>query len=288
MSVLKRITRNSRIPLTMRKKIGKFVEISDHDNAFEIPVFEAIYTGKHGIHMDHKIDLYGFHEASTIRLLRAILKWQRTQNISPVYWDIGTNSGFHLTTVSPMADYALGFEPWDLVRKRAEHNIARNNYSHVTIMPFGLSDTDSEKPFLPSANNNLGTGSFRDAEKCKDAITLKVKRGDAVMDKDGHAPSLLKIDIEGHEVPALKGLSKTISTHKPVIVFEYDGGSRTDLADLKLRKTLFGSDYRFFGIRRSREYPKLVAFDPRGKYENVLAWPHAEHPREVLNGFYDF
>lgn len=292
MPLLKRITRHAGIPLTLRKKIGKIAGAPKGDGDFEIPVFEAIYTGTHGIHMDDKINLYGLHEASTIRLLRAVLAWQRQGGASPVYWDIGTNSGFHLTAVSPLADHALGFEPWALVREKAAQNITRNDYNHVAVMPFGLSDKDSEIPFHPPANNNFGTGSFQNIDQNtrndSETVLLQVKRGDTVLDEieGGHIPTLFKIDIEGHEVPALQGLSKTIHTHRPVIVFEYDDGSRAQLSDSALRETLFDPGYRFYGIQRSREYPRLKPFDPQGKYENVLAWPHDNDPREVLHGFY--
>lgn len=287
MAGLHHITRNAALPLTLRKKIGKLAKAPPRDTAFEILTFGSTYGGTHGIHMDDKIHRYGAHEASTIRLLRAVLAFQRNQGNAPVYWDIGTNSGFHLTAVSPLADHALGFEPWSVVREKADANLARNALTHVTIMPFGLSDADAEIPFSPPTNNNFGTGSFRNAEKTGNTVNLQVRRGDDVCAQHGHAPTLMKIDIEGHEVPALQGLSATIRNHKPMIVFEYDDGSRDQLADAAVRDALFGGDYRFYGIKRSREWPVLKPFDPAGKYENVLAWPYDSQPQEVLRGLYD-
>lgn len=264
------LTRNPSVPLRLRKKIGKFLKLRAGQR-FEMPIFECMYHGTSGIHMDDKIWVYGMHESATVRLLRDILKRQRARGTKPVYLDIGTNKGMHLIAVAPLADQALGFEPWSEVRQMAEKNITQNMMDHVWVMPFGLSDENAELSFIPPSNNNLGVGYFSENEPS--TIILPVHIGDDVVNEHNITPTLLKIDVEGFEHKVLRGLKNTITAHKPVIVFEYSDGSRDTLGPLEKRMELFGPDYVFFGIARSREYPKLVPFKHDGKYENVLALP---------------
>lgn len=233
-------------------------------------LFGQNYEGTTGIHMDDKIYLYGLHEAATVRLMRDILVRQKQQGTSPVYMDIGTNAGMHLIAVADLADKAYGFEPWHTVREKALHNVTINKLDHVTVFDFGLSDEDADLPFRPPENNNLGVGMFVDTTN-DETIILKVCKGDDIVSKNNIKPTLMKMDVEGHEKKALTGLHDTIREFKPDIVFEYSDGSREDLGDPQTLKELFGDNYKFYGIKRSREKPALEPFNPSKKYENVLA-----------------
>lgn len=44
---------------------------------------------------------------------------------------------------------------------------------------------------------------------------------------DGYAPDLIKIDVEGAEALVIQGGLRTITRHKPLIVFEYSIGARS-------------------------------------------------------------
>lgn len=264
------LTRNSLIPLTLRKKIGKLIRVPPATD-FTIPMPGSIYQGRTGNHMDDKIYLYGMHEAATIRLMRKILSWQRKNGLSPVLLDIGANAGQHLLASATAADHAYGFEPWEPVRSRAMENLALNGMMKVGIFPFGLSDENAQLSYTPPAANNLGVGSF--SAKSPEALKLEVRRGDDILKEHGIIPTLLKIDVEGFERRVLTGLRDTIARYRPAIIFEHSDLSRGDFDTKEKRYSLFGPGYSFYGIRRSREFPALAPFRPEARYENVLAWP---------------
>ncbi len=49
----------------------------------------------------------------------------------------------------------------------------------------------------------------------------------------GYVPSLIKIDVEGAELEVIQGAIQTITTHKPIVVFEHGrGGSTGDIFEL--------------------------------------------------------
>ncbi len=262
------LLRNDLIPLRLRKKIGKLAGSPATGLTFQVKVFDAFFEGQTGNHQDDKIYTYGSHEAATLRLMRTILEHQE----NPVYLDIGTNVGQHLVAVAAKARYAYGFEPWGMVRDRALRNLALNDFSHVQVLPFGLSDQDAHLPYFPPAGGNLGVGSFA-ADQGAAPITLEVRKGDPVIAELGIKPTLLKIDTEGFESYVLRGLKDTLEHHRPAVVFELGDESRKDFGSLEDLQKFFPQGYSFHGILRSRECPSLVPFRAGKKYENLLAWP---------------
>lgn len=266
--------RNDKVPLRLRKKVGKVTGLPCPETAFQIKMFDAVFEGKTGPHQDNKIYMYGSHEPATLRLMRTILESQRKKGLRPVYLDIGTNIGQHLTAVAGLAEQAFGFEPWETVRACALRNVAINNFSHVDILPFGLSDQNAHLPYFPPASGNMGNGSFvPEADDNGAPITLEVRRGDEIVSSLNIAPTLLKIDTEGFESYVLKGLKDTLATHRPAVVFELADLSRRDFTSLDVIKSFFPEGYSIHGILRSREYPKLEPYRSGAKYENLLAWP---------------
>lgn len=249
---------------------------------FQTRVFEVIYHGQTGAHLDDKVYLYGSHEAATIRLIRDLLKKQKMRGIRPVYIDIGTNTGLHLITAAPLSDKAIGFEPYDMIRKRADNNVKQNKLANCKIYPFGLSDQEEKLPYTAPDRDNHGNGFFSDpsqeySQKDQSKLFLQVKRGDDVFCETNIGPSVIKIDVEGFEKFVFRGLAQTIKKHKPAIIFEYNQETRRhDPNALEDIKNSLGPQYALYGIKRSRETPKLVPFQEKHKYENVLALPEAD------------
>lgn len=286
--------RNSAVPLTLRKKFGKCVRVRAGQD-FALPLFNLTYHGRTGSHIDDKVFLYGGHEAATLRLMRNILKWQRAQGQTTVLIDIGTNSGVHLLSAAPFCDSVHGFEPWKKVYDIAQVNITANHLNHVTMHPFGLSDTDEDLPFLEPVGANLGVGAFVKgtaeeqariqhlaAKGLADAVTLRVRNGDAVMTAESVVPTLVKIDTEGFEKNVLAGLRATIAAARPVVIFEYSTVSRLDFDPPGALEHFFGPGYIFYGIMPSREYPALRPFEPGKRYENLVAWPYLPYQMDSV------
>ena len=276
-SLFLKLTRNPRVSLRLRKKLGKLRK-PRAGIAYRIPLFDTIYSGETGNHIDNKIFMYGRHEAPTLRLLRGIALWQNAQGVKSVALDIGTNSGAHLLAVAKICTAAYGFEPWNEVRKLATSNLAVNNLK-TTVFDFGLSDHTETLPFIMPQGSNHGIGSFIKTQPgaAEDSnhghLMLSVRKGDDVMAEHGIVPTLIKIDTEGFEKLVIKGLHNTVRQHHPAIIFEYSTLSRVDFDDEAVRNELFDAPYSFYGLLPSRELTALRPFRPGERYENVLAWP---------------
>jgi FkbM family methyltransferase len=261
---------NPYIPLTLRKKFGNLKNLPKLQ-PFRIKLFNHVYEGTTGNHIDDKIALYGMHEASTIRLMRNILSKQKSEGIKPIYIDIGTNSGMHIIALADLYECGVGFEPWKLVFDKAQKNININKFEHIQLFNFGLSDQNNKIPFFIPEGENLGIGAFIEGAhpSSADCPKLEVRNGDEIINQLNISPTLIKIDVEGHEKKVLQGLKDTIKQFKPDIVKEYNDLSRNGLRAYELHEIL-GNDYNFYGIHRSREWPKISPLNPSKKYENIL------------------
>ncbi len=271
MSLSLAITRNAAIPLRLRKKLGNLVNVPAGLD-FTVGVFGQTYSGRTDTHLDRKVYQYGLHEPATIRLLRKLLQRAREEGKEAVYVDIGTNTGLHMLAVADVVDKAYGFEPWETVRAQAEKNFRANNLNRLRVFPFGLSDRDAALPFRLPEDNNLGVGAFLE-EGGSSALSLEVRSGDRFFTENDIQPSVIKIDVEGHEKNVLTGLRQTLKKFRPFVVFEFGGVSRQDFQTRESLDSLFGPGFHYYGIRRSREYPSLAPFNPGKKWENVLASP---------------
>jgi FkbM family methyltransferase len=285
-SLFLKVTRNPRIPLRLRKKIGKCLDLRP-GHAFKTSLFDIAYQGKTGSHIDNKLFLYGKHEASTLRLIRRILKYYRTTRTGPLsYLDIGVNCGVHLLAGARLSDHVYGFEPWDKMVEATQSQINLNNLENVTLFNFGLSDRNEFLPYLEPAGENLGVGIFvagTDEEqnriqdlagvKLSQSKSLEVKKGDDVIAQNNIQPTLIKIDTEGFEKRVLTGLKATLEKHRPAVIFELSSITRDDFQSMAELENLFPKGYCFFRILPSREQPVLQPLDLKLRCENVLAWP---------------
>jgi FkbM family methyltransferase len=137
--------------------------------------------------------------------------------------DIGANIGYNMLMFS---DYGpvIAFEPvfHQIVKMNVENNTLRHQ---VQVIPCALSDTQEQKEiYIPlqgcqsNAHINYGGTGFYTNENYEVTPTMvNCERLDDIYDG---VPSLMKIDVEGHELNVLKGAAETIKKHKPAILIE--------------------------------------------------------------------
>lgn len=114
--------------------------------------------------------------------------------------------------------------------------------SRITLHDCGVGETRGRVPF----NHEGGHGGFvRPADGTYDAADLiDIRPIDEIIDE---APTFIKMDIEGYELAALKGASKSIRDHAPKLAISAYHRS-TDLLDLTSYVLSLNPDYRV-GLR---------------------------------------
>jgi FkbM family methyltransferase len=150
-------------------------------------------------------------------------------------WDIGTERGwFTLLMASIVGEHGRvdSFEAFPPTVEKLEANVNINHFRWVHVNGRAVSNTNSSMWFVPPSNEVTHNVSF--LEDCNGVgylansfqpgcIEVKTICLDDYYEKEGIKKlSLIKIDIEGAEVAALKGAKKLIEKDKPVLAIEFN------------------------------------------------------------------
>lgn len=184
----------------------------------------TMYVNPHEF-IGNRIIRQGTYSYEYVFLIRALAK---VLNRCGTIIDAGANIGNHSLHFSTFFDQVLAFEPNPIFLEVLEQNLKANAIEGVTVFPIGLSREDGSLPYKlapesnPAASRFTATLEESSLEDPDAEYVLEVRQGDNVLlEEDVKRVDAIKLDVEGHEVEALAGLSKTLTDHKPFLLFEY-------------------------------------------------------------------
>ncbi len=169
-----------------------------------------------------KVYFYGhYHERYEARLV------QRLLDPGEVFWDVGANVGyFSLVAAVALANrgQVVALEPGQNAATRLRENIALNPYSNIKVYQLAASDTAGEArlylaPDLADSSASLfmpgqSQGGY---ETCRTVPLDRLLREEALP-----GPQLLKMDVEGAELAALKGAAALLDNFSPLLLIEME------------------------------------------------------------------
>lgn len=143
-------------------------------------------------------------------------------NLAPgdTFVDIGGNVGvmsLHAAEVVGPQGKVIAFEPNFRNVSAFRRGILANGFDNVMLYSFALSDR-RQMLSLTSASNAKVTG---DAEAVQRGDVVQALPADEILGSEARI-DLVKIDIEGFELPALKGMERTLARHRPKILCEFN------------------------------------------------------------------
>jgi FkbM family methyltransferase len=101
--------------------------------------------------------------------------------------------------------HIYAFEPSETNQRAVQENLAPYGSDRVTVFPYGLGDHETTLRF----DSQLGSSSRASAEG---DVEIAIRTLDSL---DIQNPTLIKMDIEGAEIPALTGALETIRASHP-------------------------------------------------------------------------
>ncbi|HXW14920.1 MAG TPA: FkbM family methyltransferase [Terriglobia bacterium] len=157
-----------------------------------------------------------FYEHEMLSAIQEILK------PGDVFLDVGSNRGiftiFAAKAVGPHG-MVVACEPATSAFNLLQRNTEINHLNNVKLMKLALSDARSVRNLVIDDPTGLGlTSHLSDA----DGHSEKVRTADydsLVAEAGLPVPRVVKMDIEGHEYAALKGMGKTLSSSACVALF---------------------------------------------------------------------
>lgn len=194
------------------------VEINDFDGnlTLELALSE---------HMQRRIFWMGYYNRDIVALLDRVVE----QGMTVV--DVGANIG-EITLVAANrtgpGGRVIAFEPVDRLADKLQTNIDRNRLTHATVVRAGLSDQrgtaliyDTWQPGR-QGDENYGLGSLYGGgigKRPLQQIAITTLDGFFSEHPEGRV-DLIKIDIEGSELPCLKGARGTLERFRPMLIIE--------------------------------------------------------------------
>lgn len=211
--------------------------------------------------------------------------------------DVGANIGNHALVIAQHTRKLTAFEPIKFVFDVLKDNLQQNRVSNAEAVNLGLSDKEATCEIFIPQNGNLGSSSIETKTGEGERLQINTVIGDDYLAQ--HCPDaqvdFIKMDVEGHECSAIRGLRETISKHQPLLLLEWKSDQvaqtfiDTGMFEAMLKGyTCYSLSYTgnkkvhptgFFGVVR-RLYFKLLAngwclsdFDPHKHYSNVYFVP---------------
>ncbi|MET7822739.1 FkbM family methyltransferase [Micromonospora zamorensis] len=183
--------------------------------------------------------------------------------------DVGAWYGPWTRRMRRLADHVVAFEP----NEELARSIARA-FPEVRVIRAVASDHEgSAELFLPESGPAVGTSSLEYGAG-RSVIVPRVTIDGLGLDD----VRFLKIDVEGHELPTLRGAAATIHRDGPVLLVEVEERVQPVAPIIDL---LTGWGYRGY-VLPEREWLPLADFDIRGHQREALARVHQSFVRRVV------
>ena len=166
------------------------------------------------------VNLYStrLYEPMSSRLVVTLAKEMPNQG---VFMDIGAHYGYYSLLVAAQTKNhpVIGVEPIKENATVFKINVRTNALTQVTVKQVAISNVIGLKEIIIAHASDSSSfsphptgmkiGSRQVRTTMIDALTKHTRVG------------LIKLDVEGHELPALQGARRVIKTDRPTIVFEY-------------------------------------------------------------------
>lgn len=175
-------------------------------------------------HISSTIYWAGCYSASQLRLLDRILRADMT------FVDAGANEGEQTLFAAKRlrAGKVIAFEPNPQIFAMLEKNLALNGFGNTKLEQLGLGDQAGEVSLFASDSRsadgsfNLGLSTLHAREGVSTSVaSIRVDTLDNYCAREGlKRLDVLKIDVEGSELAALRGAVRTLEALKPRLIIE--------------------------------------------------------------------
>lgn len=180
--------------------------------------------------------------------------------------DIGANLGIYLYIfkASGKHDRIIGFEPIPILHKRLQ-----KYFPDMEIYNYAVSDSDQETTFkIPFINGKVfdSRGTLHNFKEIGENKSKLIKVNTITIDSfavkyDVKNVGFIKIDIEGHELSAIRGAKNIIQRDKPLLMIEIEQRHHEFPIQSIFNEILnLGYFGYFFDIRQNNLRP-LIEFD---------------------------
>ena len=193
-----------------------------------------------------------------------------------IVYDLGANYGIHALLFAKLVQdsgHVYAFEPQPNILDELEANVALNNFTNVTCLPFAVSDQEGFSDF--SGGHHVGAGHLSAVGDARgDHSRVPCTTLDHFVFEAKHKPpDLIKVDIEGAEAKALTGATTVLKRCRPLVLIDLHNPDQ----DLQVGRILADCEYTAYRTEDGSRVDDLSKGWPHadGLWGQVLAVPNA-------------
>jgi FkbM family methyltransferase len=243
-------------------------------------------------HIMKRIFFFNVWEPHNSNLIQSVLQPGDT------FVDVGANVGYDTLLGSKSVDHkgrVVAIEAARSIFEQLERNLARNGIGNVRLVKLAVSDRVGELTLFGGDRGNQGRTSTMQRDNLVPVETVVTKPLDEILtDEERASVKLIKIDIEGGELPVLERLADTLHLYGPemrlLVEMSEDASGRSRAVFDKLLAAGFSAfevenDYSLGSYLRwpSRKAPRSIADLPKNQTD--VFFERAARPHNaVLQG----
>lgn len=244
---------------------------------------EVVYT-KYGFRfcadlsdwLGQYVYLSGSYEPMTASVIEKLLK------PGDSVLDVGANVGFFtLLAASKIGStgHVYAFEPVPSVRSALEYNLSLNLFDNVTIYAKAVSDITGTVVINEGPEGHKGLSSMRPLESVTRQHNIESVAINDITAELGKI-CLIKIDVEGAELLALRGMVQLLNRDRPYLVIEFTDAFLKSFGhtDVMLRSFLEENGYTLWLIESTGLVVLNNDLTKLPLQFNVLCTPTPEQP----------
>lgn len=191
-----------------------------------------------------------------------------------VVLDVGTNVGETLLNFAKLVGsggFVYGFEPDEKNFSNVEKNIGLNDFANLHVFNLGVSDQKATVKLYRVDPHNLGMNrilSEDEARRFDDYTTIETETLDNVIAENNiNHVDVVKIDIEGYEMHALRGAEKMLERFHPHLFIEvgYSRLIKNGTSPTEMISYLQQFGYRVYHADTDEIIDKNYDFSPLGE-----------------------
>lgn len=199
------------------------------------------------------VNMLGAYDFNNMHLVQMVLG----AGPPAAFADVGANIGAY-TLIASEIPFArvVSLEPIPAAFAKLQHNVALNGRKNVTALNVGASKQPGH--LLMTCDGASSVNRVVDAAAGEPTLAVEVDTLDAICGRLGVVPSIVKIDVEGHEPEVLAGAGEVLSNCMACLV---ENGNRATVVDVMRARGLFGPFYYQHRRRTLERTPQGVPED---------------------------
>jgi FkbM family methyltransferase len=141
--------------------------------------------------------------------------------------DLVIDGGAHIGFFTLLASSRVGptgrvmaFEPSGATAATLRRNVALNGCGNVTIVQAALGDTSGTAVLAQAATAETGQATLRPIDQVASRTAITVAALDDVLIDEAQRVALIKLDLEGAELRALRGMARVLERDRPHLIVE--------------------------------------------------------------------